>query len=192
MPTIHEKGAILAAKLSMLPPKLRIVFAVNCAEVAFPRYRDWVESEGRGWAKPEVLQSVLSQLWDAVEMDQVPSVEWEHVVNEVMEVVPDTEDFPEASSVGALDAGCAVAEAVECAIRGEAEAAALAGESALFAADNILGTGARYQTMTQAQLREEPARELEGERREWERQLRVLEVLSEWHDAPMSRASFRP
>lgn len=189
MPII-EKASEIKGKVEQLLPKLRMVFAVDCAEQVFPRYVVWAEDEGRGCGDPKRLKAAIDLIWDVIESDSIPF----NLKNEaeiVRTLIPDSEVFPDASGSGALDASCAVFEAIQCTVlHGDIEHAVNASQSALFSADAKLGRRITLRNMTLAQLDKEYEREFKQVKKEWERQLKVVHKLAQWKLSIITRHQF--
>lgn len=188
--SILQKHRVLKDKLDKLSPRQRVIFAADCAEHALPQYEKWSKTEGLNWGNPNHLRRSINLVWMFVESNTVSPQQLEQELEVVNHLIPDTEDFPDASGMGALDAGCAVSSALGCAKTGSAEDAALAGEFALFAADECVGRGAILKGMSQQQLQEEVETDSEQVINEFTRQIQVLDKLEKTNVAITNRNQF--
>ena len=181
----------IAEYLGRLPARLRVVFALDCAVHALPRYNLWSEQEGRDWSQPVRLEKAVELVWSVIENNEIRTPELRSEVEQIYELVPDTEQFSDASGIGALDAGLALVEAINCAIFwGDINHALLASDAALVSANSTLGKGEYYQHLSQEELAREAKATTQEFLSEKERQLNVLEKLLNWHSESITREQF--
>jgi hypothetical protein len=105
----------LYEKVKLLEFPLQQAFCLDCAFRACRKYVIWSKLEGAGWAKPEVLYQAIDEAWHILE--EQTSIEPLLVLRQqLISVIPDTEQFREASQYGALDASCCVGYAINTVI----------------------------------------------------------------------------
>lgn len=103
----------LVQRLSELSPEARCLFAASCAERLRAAYRWFHERTGQG--DPSTLDGALDALWASLEGSVTPSLSWDVLLDDVMELVPDDEDDSWAvESAYAQNAAAAVAYALRC------------------------------------------------------------------------------
>jgi hypothetical protein len=164
---LSENREVLRKKLEALPPKLRIVFALDCAHHALYRYGGQSES----------LRAAIDMVWRALSAGDSGLAQEAGIA---CAMIPDTGLLLDAPGSGALDAGFATVSALKCAARdGDLRCAVLAAEAALLAADFAFGRSDRFSRTTSVPVR-----------KEWARQLEVLEKLARWGAPSITRDEF--
>jgi hypothetical protein len=127
----------LVRTLTTLPPKLRVAFALLCAERALPGYVAFFERTGKG--DVEGLKSIIDLLWLDLSGFSISDEELQASLDRVMSLIP-TED--QGSWVDeqayAEDAATAVAYAVRSRKRGDPQDAAWAARRVYEALDSFV------------------------------------------------------
>jgi len=159
------------SKIERLDPKLRAAFAAACASRVLHKYVDW--SRRINWGDGERMSKALDLVWRFVEGEEIPSDILSAEAEIAYSLVPDSEDFPSASSSGALDAGSTVVYALKCAINGLPEHAANAAEASFVAFDIV--------------CHNDPTSAPELPEKERIAQYKTLEKLLTWGERPISR-----
>lgn len=153
----------LRAKVHMLSPRSRMIYALNCARQVLHKYEAWALTES--WAKPEILREALVLVEQSLAAETPPTECLLDLAARVDACIPHSEEFTEVSPTGAMDAGICVLCAVDCALDPTYENAFCAGEHAIVAYD-ISSTA----TVTQRDLSPEGLAE-------WQRQLDFIDRL---------------
>lgn len=122
----------LAAVLGELSPRHRAAFAAAVCERLLPNYVAF--SRETGWGEPEVLRTVLDEVWAFVRGATLASRALREREAQVERATPDTEDFDTYLVSPALDAGAALLAALECVRTTDASKAA---EAAGMARDTV-------------------------------------------------------
>ena len=188
--TITEGQEQLNNELGRLSPQLRIAFAANCAEQALPKYDDWSIHEGADWGNPKRLRDALTLIWQFIEYGNIEPAQIDLEYRVIHALVPDSEIFPRASGNGAMDAGLALLEAIDCArTGGSIENAVSASYNGCLAAE-VVPDPSKFHKMTQAELAVAAGNDSEQALKEWHRQLEVVKKLSSWHSKAITREQF--
>jgi uncharacterized protein YjaG (DUF416 family) len=115
-------------QLALLSERHRAAYAAACAERLIPLYRWFQEVES--WGDTGVLERGIELVWNWVRGEQHDNAEFAEAIQECEAVTPDTDEFGSPLASRALDAGSAVAQALEACISPIPETAADAGEIA--------------------------------------------------------------
>jgi len=161
----------LMSKIERLDPRLRAAFAAACASRVLQKYIDW--SRKINWGDGKQMSKALDLVWRFVEGEEISSDVLSVEAEIAYSLVPDSEDFPSASSSGALDAGSTVVYALRCAINGLPEHAVNAAEASFVAFDIV--------------CHNDPSSTPELPGKERTAQNKTLEKLLTWGERPISR-----
>ena len=129
-----QREAVLE-QLASLPRHQRAAYAVACADRLIPLYRWFQEVES--WGDVIVLETCVEFAWNWVKGVPFEDAKLAAAVRECEAVIPDMDDFHSYLASRALDAGSAVAQALEACISPVPETAADAGEIAWECASGV-------------------------------------------------------
>lgn len=106
--------AALTRELLSLRPKHQIAFAASCCERLLPNYYAFAYLEK--WGDVSILREALDEIWRYVEVGNVDTVRFEHLLHLCIDQVPDTESFSGQWTSAALDASASIYETLHCCI----------------------------------------------------------------------------
>lgn len=115
-------------QLAPLPESRRAAYAAACAERLLPLYR-WFE-QIESWGDTDILEKDIELVWNWIKGAQYENAKFVAAIRECEAVIPDMDEFESPLASRALDAGSAVAQALEACISPLPETAADAGEIA--------------------------------------------------------------
>ncbi len=107
----------------------RLAFAALCCERLFPNYVAFAKKEG--WGQVAVLRRCLDSLWEWICGQPKTRKEYEKVLRDCDEQIPDTEDFGSILASAALDASAAVYATLEACDTADDEKVADVAEAAV-------------------------------------------------------------
>jgi len=123
--------------LKKLAPRLRVAFALLCAERALPGYRRFWARTGRG--DPFAAESFAERLWFDVAGDPMTGSELEGTLGRAEQLLVDEDDglWGEPTQVHADDATAALCYAIAVRAQGDPQLAAFAGRRLYELADHL-------------------------------------------------------
>lgn len=145
MTTLHFNEMNLVNELAALPARLRVAFAAACAERLLPAYARFSTKTGRG--DPAKLGAIIDRVWHDIGGDKMKADEVSASIELCMTLIPQESDglwVPEQAA--AEDAGAAVAYALRCRQRDDAQEAMWAARRAYEALDDFVTTQERIDT----------------------------------------------
>ena len=127
--------AELKKTLDALPNKLRVAFALLCAERLAPAYVPFSKRNGRN---PEGLASLLERLWQDLEGREMSKEDVQARLDQSLDLVPDEDEIWIGLPFYAGDAAAAVAYAFSVRLTGDSQDAAWAARRAYEALDHFV------------------------------------------------------
>ena len=126
----------LVARLAALPSKLRVAFAVLCAERQLPNYIRFSERSGLG--NPNVLKEALASIWEDLQGQPLATAQLETILERCMALIPSDEEDTEEETAYAEDAAASVAYTIRARLADDPQDAAWAARRAYDTLDYFL------------------------------------------------------
>ena len=114
------------SRLERTSRRAKVAFATSCAEQLAPLFERF--SREHAYLDAAEVRRWLDVAWSCAEGDEVSFVDVQHAVDSCDAAIPSSDEFPPLSARGAANAGLATANALDCCLDDDAEAAVGAAE----------------------------------------------------------------
>ncbi len=138
MPILRHDEKELWRQMERLPNRLRVAFAVACAQRQVPNYVRFSKVAGQG--NPDVLIGALSCLWDELQGKHAAEGQLQQQLDSCMSLLPDPEHDPQGGlAYYAEDAVSSAAYAIGARLKSDTQQAIWAARRAYNALDEFIG-----------------------------------------------------
>jgi uncharacterized protein YjaG (DUF416 family) len=113
----------LIAELEVLTTKQRLCFAASICERLIPNYTAFSTMEH--WGDPLVFRVSLNKVWEYLEQGSLSEADVKHVIEQCLDLVPDSDEFSTLFVAAAQNAASAIIYTLESCLDGDTKRIAL-------------------------------------------------------------------
>lgn len=100
-------------QIEKLPLRLRIAFITNCAERSIQHYENWLREVDSDNGGVNILMQSITISWKFVQGETLNKKDLLTLAKQVVNITPDTEQYPNSSLGGGLDSPCSIGSIID-------------------------------------------------------------------------------